>query len=58
MKYTTPNFEVEVVETSDVIAVSVVEKITTNGQEVGYVQSNEEKGTMDVVIPEVGKFFI
>ncbi len=61
MKYTTPNFEVEVVETNDVIAGSVSTPIYANGNNeevVGNVQSNEENGTYTVNIPEVGKVFL
>ncbi len=60
MKYTTPNYEVEVVETNDVITVSVANPIYVNGNDeaVGTVQTNEENGTVNVKIPEVGKVFI
>ena len=60
MKYTTPNYEVEVVETNDVITVSVANPIYANGNDepVGTVQTNEENGTVNVKIPEVGKVFI
>lgn len=60
MKYTTPNYEVEVVETNDVITVSVADPIYVAGKDeaVGTVQTNEDKGTVNVKIPEVGKVFI
>lgn len=59
MKYTTPKFEVEVVETNDVIAASVRDYITNTGDvsKDAYVQSNESAGTMNVVVPDVGTIF-
>ena len=59
MKYTTPNYEVEVVETNDVITVSVATPIVnTSGEQIGKVQTNEQNGTVNIEIPEVGKVFL
>lgn len=58
MKYTTPNYEVEVVETNDVIAGSVANDIyNSNGEVAGRVQTNDENGTLNATI-DVGKAFL
>ncbi len=62
MKYTTPNFDVEVVEANDIICGSEIEeiKVTTNSGEkvIGTIQSNKDNGTLNVTIPSVGDAFL